>query len=224
MYSCLAGKNHLAVGSASCWLYLHVSDWTKECGDNTASQTQHYICRLPNIQGKWQGLVHSDFSHLIAGENVDKKECWLLVWLQRMNTMTVACTRNFGCPWLNPKKNGFSNFLQTWGKPKTAGKGPSLQDRAYKLQACITRSKTDGCKDLFQRWGSKAKRCLCSDVAYQERMAIAGVGIITNPDSITYKTTLIWTTPTFQHCSVIFIKPEEWSCLNFLEEQVLTGI
>lgn len=122
MYSCLAGKNHLAVGSASCWLYLHVSDWTKECGDNTASQTQHYICHLPIIQGKWQGLVHSDFSHLIGGEIVYKKECWLLVWLQQMNKMTVACTRSFGCPWLNPKKEWIFQLITNLRKAKDSRK------------------------------------------------------------------------------------------------------
>lgn len=37
-------RDYLAALSTSCWLYLHVSDGTTECGGNTGYQAQHCIC------------------------------------------------------------------------------------------------------------------------------------------------------------------------------------
>lgn len=52
-------RDRLAAGCASRWLYLHVSDWTRECGDNSLADTTLHLPPTPRCPRRVRG-IHSE--------------------------------------------------------------------------------------------------------------------------------------------------------------------
>lgn len=54
-----ARRDRLAAACASRWLYLHVSDWTRECGDNSLADTTLHLPPTPRRPRRVR-VIHSE--------------------------------------------------------------------------------------------------------------------------------------------------------------------
>lgn len=52
-------RDCLAAGCASRWLYLHISDWTRGCGDNSLADTTLHLLLTPHCLGRVR-VIHSE--------------------------------------------------------------------------------------------------------------------------------------------------------------------